>query len=367
MKTIVHIGPALHGIAAYDEQIDAIYRQQGYVVEPVLVATNADVQAETERVTKLLQRPGSIGHFEIGAGDHTVWRISRRILKQNPKPQLVTIHDPGVVLNHPIPVPGAQHANTAVALPAKAVRKAVNRTLGRALVSRYLADPRIHRSYLRPDLAADLGGAYIPQPTYHPELPAAPKPATQPWRIGFGGYWGLGKGLETLLEAAGQLRREGRQDFRLVIGGGTSGADNRYAQDLRTETLRVDPEAELPGFVPDEQLDSFLQSLAVLVLPYWPELPNGTSAMAMRAAELGVPIIASDTRALNGQLGPEGAAYVKPKDTAALQSALATFLDNPQAAAKRARATQQHIFAEHNWAVVGRALQTYVESARDAA
>ena len=84
--------------------------------------------------------------------------------------------------------------------------------------------------------------------------------------------------------------------------------------------------------------------------------------MAMRAAELGVPIIASDTPALKDQLGPEGAAYVTPKDAEALASALEAFLSQPDTAIKRAKLNQKHIFADHSWTRVGTDLKTIVEA-----
>ncbi|HEY6736296.1 MAG TPA: glycosyltransferase family 4 protein [Candidatus Saccharimonadia bacterium] len=363
MKTILHVGPAKHGIAAYDLQIDQIYRQQGFAVEPVLVDDDTAVREVVRQLAgRLAAQPEAVCHFEIGSGDQPILAMSRALLAQTGRPQLVTIHDPGVVVKHPLAVPGTLHTQRAVALPAKAVRNTLSATVGKRLLASYLADRRIVRSYLRPDLAESQSGTYIPQPTYHPELPAVPAGHSGSLRIGFGGYWGLGKGLETLLDAAEEvLSDDPRPDMRLVVGGGTSGPHNAYAEGLRQRARQVDPQAELPGFVDDDALDSWLQSLDVLVLPYWPELPNGTSAMAMRAAELAVPIIASNTKALSGQLGPDGASYVTPKDTPALVAALRAFIADPEAARRRAVATQQHIFAGHNWAVVGRALSAYVQ------
>jgi glycosyltransferase involved in cell wall biosynthesis len=357
-KRILHVGPAKHGIAAYDLQINTIYEQQGYTVEPVLIDEHTTAR---EVIAQLAGRTDAICHFEIGSGDQTTLAISRALLRKTGRQQLVTIHDPGVVVKHPIAVPGTGHTQRAIALPAKAVRNTLSLTVGQHLLTAYLADRRILQSYLRPDLAEERGGSYIPQPTYHPELPAVPGHHTGSLRIGFGGYWGLGKGLETLLEASEQILVDTpRPDMHLVLGGGTSGQNNPYADGLRQEARRVDPRVELPGFVDDDQLDAFLQSLDVLVLPYWPELPNGTSAMAMRAAELAVPIIASNTKALAGQLGPNGAAYVQPKDMPSLAEALRRFIADPEAARQQAAKTQQHIFKHHNWQVVGQALDAYV-------
>lgn len=360
-RTVLHIGPAKHGIADYSRLINQIYERAGVAVEPVLIDSSTNI---SEVVKRLAQRLEAVCHFEIGSGDQKILAISRAYLAKTGRRQLVTIHDPGVIVKHPIAVPGTGQAARAVAWPAKAVRSTLSATAGQRLLAKYVADPRVVRSYLRPDLAESHGGSYIPHPTYHAEPPMPAAPHSGSLRIGFGGYWGRGKGLETLLDATEIiLAGKPRPDIRLVLGGGTSDKDNAYAESLRHRARQVDAAVELPGFVADNELDGFLQSFDVLVLPYWPELPNGTSAMAMRAAELAVPIIASNTLALAGQLGPAGAAYATPKDTPSLVEALREFIAHPSAARDQALLTQQHIFAEHNWDVVGQALRAYLDRA----
>jgi glycosyltransferase involved in cell wall biosynthesis len=358
-RKILHIGPAKHGIAAYDLQIDAIYRQQGYEVEPVLVGPNDDVKGLAEQ---LASRSDALYHLEIGSGGSNLFQLSRDLLARNGEIQLITIHDPGVVVWHPVAVPGTGSSLMPVRLVAKVCRKLISRAVGRSVIDRHLSDSRIHKVYLRPDLAEGERSYYLPQPTYHIEQPKAPGEGVGQPRVGFGGFWGLGKGMETLLEAVRLAKQAGDPGFKLVLGGGGADADDAYVKGLRRQAAEIDPDVELPGFVADDSLDGFLQGLSVLVLPYWPELPNGTSAMVMRAAELAVPVIASDTPSLSGQLGPQGALYVPAKDPEALRAAIARLVSDMDAARAVARQTQQKIFSEHNWKVVGQKLDEIVKA-----
>jgi glycosyltransferase involved in cell wall biosynthesis len=355
--TIIHLRASTGGIAAYGERIEAIYEQAGFAVEIVTVDAATDYQALLSRLNEAKE---ALCHFEIGAGDGPLLSLSRRLLR-NGRPQLATIHDPGVVVWNPITVTAAASHNGGVRFAGKVWRRLLGRTYGATVVRRQLSDPHLNRLYLRPDLATEPHSYYLPQPTYHAEAPALPAAAKTTPKIGYSGYWGLGKGLETLLDAIKLLRATPETEFDVVIEGSTADPADHYASVVRDYAHQADPQAELIGLIGYDGFDSFLQSLAVLVLPYWPELPNGTSSMAMRAAELALPIIASDTPALKGQLGDDGAVYVSPKDPEALKNALVAFLNDSAAARKRAEATQKRIFVDHNWKVVGQQLTKIVD------
>jgi len=353
--TIIHVRPKQGGIADYAAQIDAIYTQLGYTVRPVIITPKTDLASQA---AGLSQVQAALYHFEIGAGDSRLFRLSRALYQRSAAPQLLTIHDPGVVIWHPLDLPGTTSPLQPIRLAAKAGRLALNRSLGRRQVQRYLASPRLSTIYLRPDLATAPTSYYLPQPTYHQKA-TSPIHHHQPGRrIGFSGFWDPSKGIETLLKAWSQLAPT--PGAQLVIAGSTANPSDAYAATLRRTIAATQPPVELAGFIDRAKLDSFLKELDLLVLPYHAHIPNGTSAMAMRAAELGTAIIASAIPSLRGQLGAEGTTYVPPGDAAALAQALTAFLANPAPYYDRAKQTQAAIFAAHNWTVVGEQLQAII-------
>jgi glycosyltransferase involved in cell wall biosynthesis len=352
---IIYVRPAKGGIKDYSDQILTIYRQQGY--QPVVVTITKQPTAEQR---SQLTQPAELIHFEVGAGETELLKLSRELLGSHTTRQIITIHDPGVVVFHPVAVVAASSRNSLVRFIGKVVRRLLAQTAGRVLIRRQLQHSLVSTIYLRPDCATAPNAYYLPQPTYHQEPPASmprPKPL-----VGFGGYWASQKGLGTLLDAWEQL--SGSTKLKLIVGGSTGNPQDPYAVAIRQRVAAI-PQSERPeltGFIAAEKLDNFLRSLSALALPYWPEVPNGTSAMAMRAAELGVPLIATTVPSLQQQLGTDGAYYVEPKNASALAKAIQELNDNPEPFQLRARAAQQRIFASHSWIVVGKRLNEVIES-----
>jgi glycosyltransferase involved in cell wall biosynthesis len=352
---IVHVRPEGGGIADYAASIDAIYAQLGYKVQAVTVTPKTNL---TQQAAALSQGPAQLYHIEIGAGDSQLFRLSQVLGRRCATPQLLTIHDPGVVIWHPFDLPGSASPLRPLRFSAKASRLALNRSLGRRAVRRHLASPNLSTIYLRPDLATAAGDYYLPQPTYHQAPPQPVRHRLPAQRIGFSGFWDPSKGVETLLQAWRRLALP--PEVELVVAGSTASPTDAYGPNLRRTIAATQPPVELAGFIERPKLDSFLQELDVLVLPYLAHVPNGASAMAMRAAELGTPIIASDIPSLRGQLGTQGATYVPPGNVAALAQALSAFLAAPSRYYDLATQTQATIFAAHSWTVVGQQLQTII-------
>jgi glycosyltransferase involved in cell wall biosynthesis len=351
---IAYSRPRSGGVADYAEQIEAIYRQLGYNPSTQIVDATTDPHTAVARIVK---DGVDLCHFEIGAADSLQLAISRLLSQRLPNlPQLLTIHDPGIIIRHPLTVKAADSSNQLIRLGGKITRKLLTHSVGPQVLRRHLDQPTINTLYLRADCATGPRAYYLPQPTYH-EHPVAPpkKPARV---VGFGGYWGPGKGIETLLDAWGIIGKD--SGLRLVLGGGTGDPNDPYATSIRERVMALHLSIEVPGFTAKERLDSFLQGLGVMVLPYWPELPNGASAMAMRAAELAVPIIASDVPSLRDLLGEGGTQYVPPKNPERLADAIRTFAANPKPFTARAIALQQQIYADHGWKTVGRRLESII-------
>jgi glycosyltransferase involved in cell wall biosynthesis len=357
MIKVIHIAPSEHGLRVYADLINKIYAQEGVDVTPLFVTERINAE---QVASELAKNSRVIFHFEIGSGDASVFKLSRLLLRKSKAPQIVTIHDPGVVVAHPFGIPGTGSKLSLVRNGAKVLRKLTSLTLGRLVIDQYLKNDRLHRIYLRPDLASGSQSYYLPHPTFHEHKPEPPKPQAGRIRIGFGGFWGRGKGIETLVAAAAMARSQGSR-FDLVVAGGSSQAGSGYEAELKRLAKAVYPEVDLPGVLDDDQLTGFIQGLSVLVLPYWPELPNGTSGMAMWAGELAVPVIASDTLALKEQLGEGGASYVTPKDASALAEAMKQLMDHPEQYRELARRTQDEIFKKNSWVAVGEKLSKIVK------
>jgi glycosyltransferase involved in cell wall biosynthesis len=359
-RTILQVRPDFGGIADYGDTIKKLYERAGYdvTVLPCPASTPA-----RRILAKIDDTPSDLIHFEIGASQTNLFWVSWRLSHRARCKQMATIHDPGMVVKvRTVPLEWDTKVPQLARLPLKVVRKVANLTTQHRLIPRWVRDRRIPKFYLRRGLIRQLGGQYLPQPTYHATPPELSARRHSPLRIGFAGYWQREKGVETLLDAIVLCKRGGYTNFKLVLGGGGVLPQSEFVDAIkhRAETLGVP--LEMPGFVAAEKLDEFLQGLSVLVLPYWPELPSGASAMSMRAAELGTPIIASDTPPLAEQLGPEGARYVKPRDPVALSETIIDFLQRPQIYWEAARRAQIAIFRNHSWSAVSEILD---RAARD--
>jgi len=338
----------------YAQVISEIYRQQGFIVEDIPVAHDQDISSMMSR----LSTKKGIFHFEVGAGDSAVFGIARKLLKKTSIQQVMTIHDTGQFIRHPISNSWTRSNSVIVRFAGKLIRKATSMVFGGHIRNVYLASNKVTVVYLRPDLAAKDNAWYLPQPMYH-KVPSPPRKKTkQLTRAAFSGFWGQYKGLETIIEAWELGNVDG---VELVIEGDVAEETDGYAKDIKRRLEGLRPVPELVGRARD--LDAFLKSLSVLMVVYWPELPSGTSSMSLRAAELGIPIIASTTPALKEQLG-EGPVYISPKDPQALREALISMQKDWDSVQQAALDLQVRIIHDHSWQAVGKSLNKLIDFIR---
>lgn len=352
---IIHIYPDKGGVFVYSQVISNIYRQEDIKVVDFVIGSNDKISAI---VDKLVGYPDAIYHFEAGAGDSKILAIARKTLDSSRHKQIMTIHDTGQFVRHPIDNRFTRSEKRAVRVGGKLIRKGLSVVVGGFIRANYLASSRVVAVYLRKDIAGVTGSEYLPQPVYAQGALSVRKITKKPKVIGYGGYWGQYKGLETIIEA---WKTGNFKNFKLIVSGGTAEKTDNYSIAIRKDLLSLTPKPELPGFVKD--LDTFLLGLSVLLLPYWPELPSGTSAMALRAAELGVPIIASNTPALKEQLG-DGPLYIEPKSTEALINALKILDHKWDRIQKAALQLSKRINDDHSWLTVGKRLIEIIEKAK---
>jgi glycosyltransferase involved in cell wall biosynthesis len=205
---------------------------------------------------------------------------------------------------------------------------------------------------------------YLPFPVYHPERPVAAFRVSAVPRVGYSGYWDEAKGVGTLVEAIRLLQQRGVSAEYIVSGAGTR-SDDPYVARMRGELQAIDAGAQTPGFIADTELDAFIASLDLLVIPYWRAVPGSASAAAARGMEMGVPIVASRTPALVSQLGEEGAFYAEPENPASLASAIEQALVDRGRARRIAEQNQAKVFERNSWERVGTILRSALAPSAD--
>jgi glycosyltransferase involved in cell wall biosynthesis len=314
-----HVGPERGGVAQYAAAVDDAYRLLGVTV----IRSWSD--------------PADLVHLELGSGDADTWAAVRSAAA-GALPYLLTVHDPGEPVRHPRLLPAAFLRGS---IPAALTQRAVDLTAGRAEVTRLLRDAEGRVATVGPPRKAATW--WLP----HPRMTPANAPTWEPApdsSVPFGhvGYWGPEKGLGTLAAAWKQAQLPAGP--RLVVAG-ASGSPDRYEGRMRRK-LSVLPAVDLPGALPDGELDGFLVGLRAVVLPYRRGWPAGASGVAQRAAELGVPIIASGIPALRAQLGDDGAVWVPADQPAALAAALRSACQEQEHLVAAAAAARSRVAAD---------------------
>jgi glycosyltransferase involved in cell wall biosynthesis len=96
----------------------------------------------------------------------------------------------------------------------------------------------------------------------------------------------------------------------------------------------------LPGILSPSERDALLRTADVYVLPTRPigHRSEGTPVSLLEAQLAGLACVASDVGGVRDAAAPDAVALVPPGDVDALRSALARFLDGPDAPARRADA-----------------------------
>jgi len=135
------------------------------------------------------------------------------------------------------------------------------------------------------------------------------------------------KGFGTLLEAAANWR--GREPAPLVVIAGSG----PLAQDLARQAAELEVDARLIGARDD--VAGLLATADVFVLPSrW----EGQPLILQEALRAGRPIVASDVGGVRDLTGDDAALLVPANDPAALSHAVLAVLDEPELAARLAKA-----------------------------
>jgi glycosyltransferase involved in cell wall biosynthesis len=139
------------------------------------------------------------------------------------------------------------------------------------------------------------------------------------------------KGIETLVRAIGQSKLRGKENLKLVIGGGSrpgeaDGKERERIEGIVAE-LGMSDFTTFPGRLSDEILPAYYAAADVCVVPSHYE-PFGL--VAIEAMASGTPVVASDVGGLQFTVIPEETGLLAPpKDEAAFAVAIDRILSNP--------------------------------------
>ena len=358
---LLYVRPSFGGIHDYGRSILRILK---------LSLPGAEIVAETI----------GWGHFELlpGLWRGLGWSLQRRdavyvelgwldlrmfwgvwlVTKLRPRTRLlVTIHDSRDVVRGPFIFKTLARVPGPVSSIVGRVAWTLNRVLGRRLVRGVLRSAdTIFCMNPSTDQIEGQPARYLPFPVYHAERPIAASRASSVPRVGYTGYWDEAKGVGTLAGAIRLLKQRGVVAEYIVSGAGTR-RDDPYVARMREKFQEIDAGVQTPGFIANEELDAFIASLDLLVIPYWREVPGSASASAARGMEMGVPVVASRTSALVSQLGAEGAFYADPEDSRSLASAIEQGLVDRGRARRIAEQNQARLFEQNSWERIGTILR----------
>ncbi|MFB9378758.1 glycosyltransferase [Kineococcus gynurae] len=148
------------------------------------------------------------------------------------------------------------------------------------------------------------------------------------------------KGFDDLLSAFARLRAEG-DPARLVLAGA-----GRCAERLRVQaaTLGIAEHVDLPGPLPQHEVLDLLRRSAVFAAPCVVAADgdrDGLPTVLVEAMALGTPVVSTDVVGIPEVVRPGRTGLLVPqRDPFALAAALRSVLDDPAAAAVRARAAR---------------------------
>jgi glycosyltransferase involved in cell wall biosynthesis len=361
---VLHLAPYRPlggGIVAYGELFRESLQTAGVAVETLEVPfTRVNDARETGRyVRRALALAGryDVVHAELGGGSLREFYAAGALGRRGEVPVCVTVHEAPRPVWWPFSVAAIRDVAVARRLVAVALDRPAMRVERAVLAA---ADAIFTLSTRGAEAVAtcfpELAPAHVlPYPIEAPPPANGAGPAGAGRNglvVGFYGNWYWGKGIETLLEALAAARAEGL-DVRARIwgvplpGGGRTGAGYRRSVERRLRRLSLDGVAELRGYLPAAAVAQGLRSCDAVVLPYRhsPRMPRlaSTSAALHEVLAGGVPVVASDVRALGETLehGRTGL-LVPPDDPRALLSALRRLHDDPALRATLRQGAQEH-------------------------
>ena len=278
----------------------------------------------------------TIYHYELGYNDSALfWEVRKELSdKEASKRVVLTVHDAPIVIGKPfdslIPFKG---------FFGKAVRKALDITLGRRMVARLLKhvdaiivlNTRSKQELVRfLKLDADriyvLGLFDMLPPSKSGMAPMAPSRGGAV-RLLFFGNRSPRKGVNVLLSALQEISY--KEDLILDIVGSDAGNNTRY-MDQTNRLIAGLPESIKVmehGFVEDTLLRQFIEKCDIVLLPYLDEGIVHASGPLASAMAAGKPVVATDIPTFSAVVrSAETGLLVPPGDISKLAAAISNLL-----------------------------------------
>lgn len=191
-----------------------------------------------------------------------------------------------------------------------------------------------------------------------------PPPPSDERRVLFFGDWRKVKGLEILMAAFDRLAAED-PDVRLTIAGTPSPIDvdpdaiRAWARGHGERVRLIDE------YVPIEEVPAIFGSARVVATPYLVGYQSGVVHLAMTMARA---VVASDVGDLpNAVADGDTGLIVPPSDPAALASALASLLSDPERARRMGAAGHARVLDHSGWGKVAELVERALEDGGDPA
>ena len=136
-----------------------------------------------------------------------------------------------------------------------------------------------------------------------------------------------GKGLDTLLDAFKEIRRDWQVELHCYGGGDAS----RYAARVEAESIHG---VTIHGVLDEKDKYEVLKGFSLMVLPSYNE---GQPLVVLEAMAIGLPVVSSDVGLISEMVGEDYPYLVAPRDSKAMANAIRSYLalSNPEVLSKR--------------------------------
>jgi glycosyltransferase involved in cell wall biosynthesis len=163
------------------------------------------------------------------------------------------------------------------------------------------------------------------------------------------------KGLNYFIEALKQL---GNEYYGLVVG---EGKDKKIVNFLKREEKEMNNLILIEKFVPQEEIQVYMNASDVVVLPY---IEISTSGVALLAYAFARPVISTDVGCMREVITTETGILAEPKNPKALANAVKEiFRKNYKEMGRKAQKIAEE---KYSWdAMIGKVIESYQRLLRD--
>ncbi|RNF34936.1 glycosyltransferase family 4 protein [Paracoccus methylarcula] len=146
-----------------------------------------------------------------------------------------------------------------------------------------------------------------------------------------------------------------RPDVTALVMGRATEKHQGYLADLKWQVEKAGLSGRI-RFLPEVPVDRMADWYGVLDLYVAPQRWEGFGLTPLEAMACGVPVVATRVGAFEELIAPETGTLIAPQDEAAMRTAVADWLDNPDALARAGDAARDHAVLNHGIESEARAL-----------